>query len=165
MRASSSTGKMFLWKLPFPYSRMDDTFVVMMQQWGHHIGIDVRVAVDNAYFGKRVQVGYVENRLGRMFLERSLVIEYFSVKDIAQCTGVGCLESLYVDRIHLYCAFGSENQSVHGYQHTFADRFFGSGSDYGVVEVQRAIGTQRGRRAHGSYKYHGFVTFTVRFRK
>ena len=71
----------------------------------------------------------------------------------------GCLESLYVDRIHLYCAFSSENQSVHGYQHTFADRFFGSGSDYGIVEVQRAIGTQRGRRAHGSYKYHGFVTF------
>ena len=99
-----------------------------------------------------------------MFLERSLVIEYFSVKDIAQCTGVGCLESLYVDRIHLYCAFGSENQSVHGYQHTFADRFFGSGSDYGVVEVQRAIGTQRveGRMAPTSTT--GLLLFTVRFR-
>ena len=83
----------------------------------------------------------VENGLGGMFFKGYLVIEYFSVQHITQCTGVGSLESLHVDRVHFNCTLCSQDQSVHGNQYTFVFGFFCGGGNYGVVEIQRTVGT------------------------
>ena len=76
-----------------------------------------------------------------MFLQCHLVIENLPVQHITQCAGVGGLESLYVDGIHFHGTFRSEDQAVHGNQYTFIFRFLGGGSDYGIVKIQRAVGT------------------------
>ncbi len=76
-----------------------------------------------------------------MFLQCHLVIENLSVQHITQCAGVGSLESLYIDRVHFNRALRSEDQAVHGNQYPFVFRFLGGGGNYGIVKVQRAVGT------------------------
>ena len=138
---------------------MDDAFRACGHQRIDHHRADVGVAVGDVHLRQCGQRADIEFGLERVLADRLVIEECAVALEVAEHAQFRRFERVRRRGVCFTHIARSVDLVAHCYQHAFAHRFRATGQDHRVVQVDRAIGRQGRRRAHGAHQHHRFAAF------